>query len=147
MLRMGRPAPPGGLEPPTYGLEVRRSIHLSYRGWDLDIHLFGRPIRAGEGDRTLTTSLEGWGSTIELHPQQSHFTAFVGLVGLEPTTSCSQSTRATKLRHSPKTERVILNRFLSHIIACAESWIHDRRVGFQVFVNSTDVCSEAQGVC
>lgn len=25
----------------------------------------------------------------------------VGLVGLEPTTSCSQSTRATKLRHSP----------------------------------------------
>jgi hypothetical protein len=24
---------------------------------------------AGEGNRTLTTSLEGWGSTIELHPQ------------------------------------------------------------------------------
>ncbi len=24
---------------------------------------------AGEGDRTLTTSLEGWDSTIELHPQ------------------------------------------------------------------------------
>jgi hypothetical protein len=23
---------------------------------------------AGEGNRTLTTSLEGWGSTIELHP-------------------------------------------------------------------------------
>ena len=23
---------------------------------------------AGEGDRTLTTSLEGWNSTIELHP-------------------------------------------------------------------------------
>ncbi len=26
-------------------------------------------IGAGEGNRTLTTSLEGWGSTIELHPQ------------------------------------------------------------------------------
>ena len=26
--------------------------------------------RAGEGNRTLTTSLEGWGSTIELHPPE-----------------------------------------------------------------------------
>ena len=25
---------------------------------------------AGEGDRTLATSLEGWGSTTELHPQK-----------------------------------------------------------------------------
>lgn len=25
---------------------------------------------AGDGDRTRTTSLEGWGSTIELHPQR-----------------------------------------------------------------------------
>ena len=24
---------------------------------------------AGDGDRTRTTSLEGWGSTIELHPR------------------------------------------------------------------------------
>jgi hypothetical protein len=30
-----------------------------------------RPLTsgAGEGNRTPTTSLEGWGSTIELHPQ------------------------------------------------------------------------------
>ncbi len=27
-----------------------------------------RHSRAGEGNRTLTTSLEGWGSAIELHP-------------------------------------------------------------------------------
>ncbi len=26
-------------------------------------------IGAGEGDRTLATSLEGWGSTTELHPR------------------------------------------------------------------------------
>ena len=26
-------------------------------------------LRAGEGNRTLTTSLEGWSSTIELHPR------------------------------------------------------------------------------
>ena len=27
--------------------------------------------KAGEGNRTPVTSLEGWGSTIELHPQVS----------------------------------------------------------------------------
>ena len=29
----------------------------------------GQGSGAGEGNRTLATSLEGWGSTIELHPQ------------------------------------------------------------------------------
>ena len=33
----------------------------------------------------------------------------VGLVGFEPTTSCSQSRRAAKLRHSPDTEYLILS--------------------------------------
>ena len=28
-------------------------------------------VRAGEGNRTLTTSLEGWSSTIELHPRET----------------------------------------------------------------------------
>ena len=50
----------GGFEPPAHGLEVRCSILLSYRC------LYG----AGEGNRTLATSLEGWGSTTELHPQK-----------------------------------------------------------------------------
>ena len=31
---------------------------------------------AGEGNRTLTTSLEGWNSTIELHPQVERKTRF-----------------------------------------------------------------------
>ena len=48
----------GGFEPPAHGLEVRCSIQLSYRCL----------IGAGEGNRTLATSLEGWGSTTELHP-------------------------------------------------------------------------------
>ena len=29
----------------------------------------GRMFGAGDGNRTHTTSLEGWGSTTELHPQ------------------------------------------------------------------------------
>ena len=52
----------GGFEPPAHGLEVHCSILLSYR----------RMLKfngAGEGDRTLATSLEGWGSTTELHPR------------------------------------------------------------------------------
>ena len=49
----------GGFEPPAHGLEVRCSILLSY----------SCIIGAGEGNRTLATSLEGWGSTTELHPQ------------------------------------------------------------------------------
>ena len=51
----------GGFEPPAHGLEVHCSILLSYRC------LFFNG--AGEGDRTLATSLEGWGSTTELHPR------------------------------------------------------------------------------
>ena len=50
----------GGFEPPAHGLEVRCSIQLSYRCL----------IGAGEGNRTLATSLEGWGSTTELHPHK-----------------------------------------------------------------------------
>ena len=49
-----------GLEPPTYCLEGSCSIQLSY--WRM---LDG----AGDGNRTRVSSLEGWCSTIELHPQ------------------------------------------------------------------------------
>ena len=59
MLNLGL-AHLGGFEPPAHGLEVRCSILLSYRC------LYG----AGEGNRTLATSLEGWGSTTELHPHK-----------------------------------------------------------------------------
>ena len=56
----------GGFEPPAHGLEVRCSILLSYRC------LYG----AGEGNRTLATSLEGWGSTTELHPHMVEESGF-----------------------------------------------------------------------
>ena len=48
-------------ELPTHGLEGRCSILLSYR------LKFG----AGDGNRTHATSLEGWYSTIELHPHEA----------------------------------------------------------------------------
>ena len=49
-----------GLEPLTHCLEGSCSIRLSYKR----IQKNG----AGDGNRTHTTSLEGWDSTIELHP-------------------------------------------------------------------------------
>ena len=50
----------------THGLEGRCSIQLSYR------RISKRPQEfsgAGDGNRTHAASLEGWNSTIELHPQ------------------------------------------------------------------------------
>ena len=51
----------------THGLEGRCSIQLSYRRIEM-LHKCG----AGDGNRTHAASLEGWNSTIELHP---HFVA------------------------------------------------------------------------
>ena len=51
-----------GLEPPTYCLEGSCSIQLSY--WRIY-------NGAGDGNRTRVSSLEGWCSTIELHPHSS----------------------------------------------------------------------------
>ncbi len=51
-----------GLEPLTHCLEGSCSIHLSYR------RTFYKKNGADDGNRTHVTSLEGWNSTIELHP-------------------------------------------------------------------------------
>lgn len=54
---------------------------------------------AGDGNRTRVRSLEGFSSTIEPHPH------VVGTTGFEPATSCSQSRRATRLRHVPTSKQ------------------------------------------
>ena len=59
---------------------------------------------AGEGNRTLATSLEGWGSTIELHPQKK----MVGAAGFEPATPGPQARCATKLRYAPSLITLLL---------------------------------------
>ena len=53
-----------GLEPLTLCLEGRCSIRLSYKRIR-----YKRDTGAGDGNRTHATSLEGWGSATELHPQ------------------------------------------------------------------------------
>ena len=53
-----------GFEPPTYCLEGSCSILLSY--WRLSQP---KEYGAGDGNRTHVSSLEGWCSTIELHPR------------------------------------------------------------------------------
>ena len=59
-----------GLEPLAYCLEGSCSIQLSYwRKFNQSIRDgFDLFIGAGDGNRTHATSLEGWSSTIELHP-------------------------------------------------------------------------------
>ena len=89
----------------------RRSFSKSFRVWSQFGPKLGpktKKVRAykaltwrfngaGDGNRTRVRSLEGFSSTIEPHPRM------VGTTGFEPATSCSQSRRATKLRHVPST--------------------------------------------
>ena len=88
-------ARPAGFEPATRGLEVRCSVLLSYGRWTVP-----QGPRAGEGNRTPIASLEGWSSTVELHPHAG-LLQVVGARGFEPPTPCSQSRCATRLRHAP----------------------------------------------
>ena len=65
-----------GLEPPAYCLEGSCSIQLSY--WRiLTLPRRSHRIGAGDGNRTHVASLEGWNSTIELHPQSNQLNEYI----------------------------------------------------------------------
>ncbi len=83
-----------GFEPPTPGLEGRCSIQLSYRHTSDTANICN--IKAGDGNRTHVSSLEGWCSTIELHPH------VVGVTGFEPATSWSQTRRSSQAEPHPE---------------------------------------------
>ena len=59
-----------GFEPLAYCLEGSCSIQLSY---------WRKKNGAGDGNRTHVTSLEGWNSTIELHPR--HNVSYFNTIG------------------------------------------------------------------
>ena len=88
-----------GFEPPTHGLEGRCSIQLSYR-----LIMLFRKSKAGDGNRTHVSSLEGWCSTIELHPHicaRENYFSQIGVTGFEPATSWSQTRRSSQAEPHP----------------------------------------------
>ena len=62
-----------------------------------------RKSKAGDGNRTHVSSLEGWCSTIELHPHINlmKFKISVGVTGFEPATSWSQTRRSSQAEPHP----------------------------------------------
>ena len=59
------------------------------------------PAQAGDGNRTHVSSLEGWCSTIELHPHILKIVFIVGVTGFEPATSWSQTRRSSQAEPHP----------------------------------------------
>ena len=94
----------GRLERSTHGLEGRCSIQLSYRLISLTTPKTNCFRKAGDGNRTHVSSLEGWCSTIELHPQFAETVKVVysiGVTGFEPAASWSQTRRSSQAEPHP----------------------------------------------
>ena len=98
--------PEEGLEPShTHVRQILSLLRLPFRH-------SGKKHGAGEGNRTLVASLEGWSSAIELRPlTKNHpsygmalvcdFHLMAGSTGLEPATPGSTVQCANQLRHDP----------------------------------------------
>ena len=85
---------------PSFLRGMRQDIHKKEHKKRNRINSFFK--RAGDGNRTHVSSLEGWCSTIELHPHAcgNKFTA-VGVTGFEPAASWSQTRRSSQTEPHP----------------------------------------------
>ena len=105
MLEGIRTPDPRLRRPLLYPAELR--THLSHLHYNR-LHIFIKNLlcimlsiiickwKAGDGNRTHVSSLEGWCSTIELHPH------VVGVTGFEPATSWSQTRRSSQAEPHPE---------------------------------------------
>ena len=105
MLEGIRTPDPRLRRPLLYPAELR--THLSHLHYNR-LHIFIRNLlyimlsiiickwKAGDGNRTHVSSLEGWCSTIELHPHT------IGVTGFEPATSWSQTRRSSQAEPHPE---------------------------------------------
>ena len=97
---------PGGIR--TLDLRLRRPLLYpaelqTHKTSSLELFLKASGFKkAGDGNRTHVSSLEGWCSTIELHPHAcgNKFTA-VGVTGFEPAASWSQTRRSSQAEPHP----------------------------------------------
>ena len=104
MLEGIRTPDPRLRRPLLYPAELR--THLSHLHYNR-LHIFIKNLlyimlsiiickwKAGDGNRTHVSSLEGWCSTIELHPHT------IGVTGFEPATSWSQTRRSSQAEPHP----------------------------------------------
>ena len=79
---------------PSFLRGMRQDIHKKEYKKRNRINSFFQ--RAGDGNRTHVSSLEGWCSTIELHPHS------IGVTGFEPATSWSQTRRSSQAEPHPE---------------------------------------------
>ena len=86
---------------PSFLRGMRQDIHKKEYKKRNRINSFFK--RAGDGNRTHVSSLEGWCSTIELHPHINlmKFKISVGVTGFEPATSWSQTRRSSQAEPHP----------------------------------------------
>ena len=106
----GFPSHPPGLPAFSQRSSVREGFlavrQLSHTGGSMCLRYCPCQARAGDGNRTHTTSLEGWSSTIELHPQRlsaqqpGGFNSAVAGAGFEPAKALPPDLQSGPFGHS-----------------------------------------------
>ncbi len=93
---------PGRTRTPNLRIRSPLLYPVELQGLGAGLRPGRRPIRAGEGNRTLTASLEGWSSTIELHPRIFIVNRSSGWSDSNRRPRAPKARALAKLRHSPR---------------------------------------------